>query len=521
MSDETTIDAPTPETPTAQPTPMRPVTPSPAPRLPWWRYRNDVQTTGAPRAVVVAVLVAGIVGAICWRIGALGLGYTITGLVTLGVVVATAPSEFRTGADRYRWAVLGGIVGLLLIPSILAADWVVAICLLVAFCAALAVVVDARGLIGLWVAALAPWFAAFAGLGWLFRRRPDGQPLRERADRRTLFRVVFVAIVTVLLLLIFGALFASADPNFGRLFSFDADFSVNVNPLPAIFSGLAVSLAALGCAYLTHAGVDYPERPESERPPRWMWATPIGALLALFALFLAIQAGTLFRGDDFIRDPNGPTYAEYARQGFGQLVAVTLLVIIVIAGAWRVADHRDRSSRSLMRVLLGGLCLATLGVAASAFHRMILYVDAYGATPARLFGLFVETHLALVVVLMIVAGIRWDVRWLTRGIVVLSVFVTLFFALLNPDRLSAAITVDHYTDTGKLDTHQLADLSPDAREEILRLPAEERACILRVIENRESSQWRALSASVAQFRADDRVTEALRQAPSTSCLYAD
>ena len=171
-----------------------------------------------------------------------------------------------------------------------------------------------------------------------------------------------------------------------------------------------------------------------------------------------------------------------------------------------------------MRVLLGGLCLATLGVAASAFHRMILYIEAYGATPARLFGLYVETHLALVVVLMIVVGIRWDVRWLTRGVVLLTIFVTLFFALLNPNRLAAAITVDHFEDTGKLDALQLADLSTDAREEILRLPPQQRACILRIIENRtDDNRWREFSASVAQFRHDPRVTEALRQSPLTAC----
>ena len=52
----------------------------------------------------------------------------------------------------------------------------------------------------------------------------------------------------------------------------------------------------------------------------------------------------------------GLSYAEYARQGFWQLLIVTGLVLMVVAVAVRYAPAENRADRTTVRTLLGLLC---------------------------------------------------------------------------------------------------------------------------------------------------------------------
>ena len=62
----------------------------------------------------------------------------------------------------------------------------------------------------------------------------------------------------------------------------------------------------------------------------------------LFALFVAVQLAVLFGGDGYVRATAALTYAEYARSGFAQLVAVAALTLAVAALAFWVSDPDRR-----------------------------------------------------------------------------------------------------------------------------------------------------------------------------------
>lgn len=64
----------------------------------------------------------------------------------------------------------------------------------------------------------------------------------------------------------------------------------------------------------------------------------------LFLGFVAVQLRVLFGGDRHVLTTDDLTYAEYARQGFWQLLAVTGLTLLVIAVALRKAARRRRST---------------------------------------------------------------------------------------------------------------------------------------------------------------------------------
>ena len=80
----------------------------------------------------------------------------------------------------------------------------------------------------------------------------------------------------------------------------------------------------------------------------------------------------------------GLTYAEYARQGFGQLVVVTLLTTVVLALIRWFASEQTAADRSIKRGVVLTMTALSLLVVGSALHRLWLYQDAYGFTTARI-----------------------------------------------------------------------------------------------------------------------------------------
>lgn len=269
---------------------------------------------------------------------------------------------------------------------------------------------------------------------------------------------------------IFGALFASGDRAFAQLAGDMLPDDVPLHDLPwrLVVGGLVISLAG-GLAQAA-AVADEPARRPLLRLGRLEWLLALGALDALFALFVAVQLVVLFGGDAYVRDTAGLTYAQYARAGFAQLVVVAALTLGVVGGALRWARTERSRDAAVLRALLGALCLLTLVVLASALHRLGLYEAAYGFTRLRLavHALLLFGGALFVLLVAALAGGRRD--WLARATVVLGALAALAFWVGDPDRRIAAHNVERFQATGRIDTFYLSGLSADAVPALLRLP---------------------------------------------------
>lgn len=89
----------------------------------------------------------------------------------------------------------------------------------------------------------------------------------------------------------------------------------------------------------------------------------LGALVALFGLFVAVQLRVLFGGAGYVADTTGLGLGEYARQGFAQMLMVAALTLAVVGVAARRTDR-------VVRALLGALCALCLLVLVSARYRL-------------------------------------------------------------------------------------------------------------------------------------------------------
>ncbi len=448
--------------PRALPAPRPPSPYSDAVRRFWQQHRTVI-----PGTTLIACAAVGLAG------GALlvgyrpGLGMAVVALL-LWVPAVPALVRRRAVSDVLTVVMSVALVGVVAVRD---AGWVVALCLVTAAVAGAVAATSARSGPAV-LLSLASWAAGLVrALPWA--GRGVGAVVGSRRGQ------VLVALrslgLTAVLLVVFGLLFASADSLFA---SYLPRFDLGLLP----FQLVVAVLVATAAATLAHLSLAPPGWSTLALPPgrparRWEWLLPVLSLDALVLAFVLVQVGALREGHQHVLQTAGLTYAEYTRQGFAELMVVTMLTLLVVAVAARRAPRSGVLDRTLSRVALGVLCLGTLGVVASALRRMDLYVDAFGLTRLRLFVVVVELALAAVLVLLLVAGIRWRGGWLPRSLVQVAAVAMLSLALINPD----AQIVRHNTAPGlaaPLDVYYLTWLSADAVPEMERLEEPMRSCLL-------------------------------------------
>lgn len=155
----------------------------------------------------------------------------------------------------------------------------------------------------------------------------------------------------------------------------------------------------------------------------WKFAGPgvvILLLLAAYALFTYVQFTYLFGGTL----PVDLTYSRYARDGFGQFVAVTLINFTLLG----ISLAKSESGRAI-KVLQSLLIAASLIVLASAAWRMLLYVGAYGLTIRRVLPLWLMIYFVFLAVVGAVRVFREKTPFLRIDAFALVYWYALFLCI--------------------------------------------------------------------------------------------
>lgn len=372
---------------------------------------------------------------------------------------------------------------------------------------ALAVAVTAASLS---LAGATTWSAALGGtVAWLRRLLPGARavvaPVADRLDRSAATSAVVAVAraggLAIVLLVVFGALFASADRAFAHLASRYLVPDIEVGLLPAravilVGAGLLTS-SLVGVAHAGHRSDGFRVLPERLLRPV-DWSIAVGALDLLFLAFVLLQVTVLFGGHDHVLETAGLTYAEYAREGFFQLIVVGALTLAVVAAASRFTTV-DR----ILRGLLGGLAGLSLLVLWSALRRLTLYEQAFGFTRTRIAAHVVLLLVAAVLVALLVTGATRRLRWMPRLTVGLVVAATVASLAIRPDALVAERNIERWQATGRIDLAYLDRLSADAVPALVELPDGLRGCLL--ADDRErlavADGWRSWNLSRSRARA--------------------
>ena len=298
------------------------------------------------------------------------------------------------------------------------------------------------------------------------------------AHRRRPVAILAGAGLALPLLVVLGLLLASADAVFAGFFNWWG------SPETVVVHALLLGVGAWGMAGLLRLTSADPAPPAPHLPYRLghVEATVVvGSLVALFSAFVVAQLIAVAGGARHVLETAGLTYAEYAREGFFQLVAVAAITLVALVGLRAVTDLSDPGHR-LRFTVLGEIAIGlTLVVLLVALRRLGLYTEAYGLTMLRVVAFVFAVWIGLVLVLagLALGGIGAERAWLVGGALVAGLTLLLGLNVANPEAIVVRHNIDRATRAQPVDPEYLAELSDDAVPALVRalarLPEPQRA----------------------------------------------
>ena len=308
------------------------------------------------------------------------------------------------------------------------------------------------------------------GIGTLFGMLPlvfSDVSLRDVAQSRGTARVIVgvrAALIAIPLLLVFGGLFASADPVFARIAGDALRIDAEKVASHLIMTG---GIAWVVGGFLRATVLGSPGAMLIGRIPDVSLgltevSVALGSLVILFAAFVAVQLRYFFGGDALVQATAGMSYAEYARRGFFELVAVAALVLPVLLAAnvllRRDTAHAQRTYRALSLTLLGLLAV----IMYSAFARMQLYQAVYGFSTDRLYATVFMAWLVVVFGWFAVTVLREREARFLIGVLVSAWGFLAGLNTANPAAWVARANIARAERGKELDVHYLTRLGADA-----------------------------------------------------------
>ncbi|MFN2303446.1 MAG: DUF4173 domain-containing protein [Anaerolineales bacterium] len=278
------------------------------------------------------------------------------------------------------------------------------------------------------------------------------------------------------ILAVLALLLASADPIFNdRLQNLFSAFRIENlgETLFRIGYSVVIAYLLLGAIYFGLVESKRWNEKSTGKPVLRPFLGSIEALMvliginALFLVFVILQFNYLFGGSENI-SVVGYTYAEYARRGFFELLAVAIISLILFYALSLVTKRDTPTKRWTFSGLGLGLVALVAIILASAYTRLQLYELAYGFTRLR-----TVAHVFMIGVGLLLAAIAAleIFKRMERAAFILILFIVGFgvtLNLLNVDRfivqqnVQRAITPPQADAQNALDTGYLFSLSDDA-----------------------------------------------------------
>lgn len=193
--------------------------------------------------------------------------------------------------------------------------------------------------------------------------------------------------------------------------------------------------------------------------------TVIFIINIVYLIFLIIQFSYLYGGGNNIL-PAGYTYAEYARKGFFQLVAVTIINFVIVISCMKHIIMDSPKVRYTAKIFFSFLIIFTFSMLFSAHYKLTLYESSYGYTYLRV---FVQAFIYLLSVLLciVLCGIWWCKINIGKLIIVLSLTAYLILNFINVDTIIAKLNINLYYSSNIIDTYYLGNLSYDAVPDLI------------------------------------------------------
>ena len=293
-------------------------------------------------------------------------------------------------------------------------------------------------------------FLPIGKIGNLFRVVTNGMREKVRLNDNTKkFLKALLIVVPITLLVLW--LLASADMVFGNYFS--KIFKVfDYIPTNNIFGRIVVILLLFTYTGSVLIYSIKPEKTETKRKNLDYYTIRLllTVLNVIYIVFDIIQIRSLL----LHHVGNTITYAEYARQGFFQLMFISLINLIIILLSKSTKETKYNKIMSVSMVFL------TLIIIASSFIRMYLYESAYGYTILRLgvYIILITEVLLLIPTIIYIFNPKFKIL---RSYLYIVIFVYTFINLFSIERIITENNIKRYYKKNDIDIEYLKNYNYD------------------------------------------------------------
>lgn len=314
----------------------------------------------------------------------------------------------------------------------------------------------------------------------------------SKEKNEKLRKIIIGILIAIPILIVVLMLLSSADSIFSselkevistlfRLEIFEKQTYINLFFRIIIILMIAVYLIALLYNVLED---NFTEKEVGEKKnwtiDRTIGNTILTILNLVYLVFCYIQISVLFMRTGNMGDFD---YASYARQGFFQLMAVSVINLVIIL----ITSKRNEINKKLNYTKVMNLCLSmfTLIILFSSFYRMYLYEQEYGYTFLRLMVCVALITEAILIIPTVMYILDMKIN-LTKTYFVVIIIMYIIVNYMNIDNVIAKRNINRYfEDTSgeyELDIEYLGTLGIDAAGEIKRLENEENKMIRKQVE---------------------------------------
>ena len=282
----------------------------------------------------------------------------------------------------------------------------------------------------------------------------EGNPLPKKKSK-----IIYVGagiLISIPLVAIILTLLCNADAVFkeavDRIFEF-IDLENIVGVLITILFVFTLSYAIV--RYLDEKSINIEDKEHHVFEPI-LAITVTSIITVIYLFFCGIQVIYLTFGN-YLTLPEGYTYAQYAHEGFYELLTVCILNLVIVL----VTSYFFGESK-ILKVILTVICICTYVMIASSTYRMILYVSEYDLTRLRVYVLYGLIVLAILLAGVIIYIYRESFPLFRYGIAILTAAV-IILVFSHPTALIARYNIYQMTDKHRvIDIKHLCDLGTDA-----------------------------------------------------------
>ena len=181
-------------------------------------------------------------------------------------------------------------------------------------------------------------------------------------------------------------------------------------------------------------------------------------ILFLYVVFFVSQWQYYISGFTGIL-PADFSYAEYARQGFFELCAVSVINLLLIVAISFFIKRGKNDTSVILKIVTTVFCLCALILISTAVAKLVMYIDYYGLTPKLIYAMWL---MALIGIVFVLIALGQHLRKFKAVAACFAVAIVMFAGLsvCNVNALCARYNADRYL-SGSLET-----LDVEAMEEL-------------------------------------------------------